>query len=136
MKDSRIHFATSPLKNGRPSTVCISRMSSVPVVSGASNGLATPVPGQDARALGGVWNAARGPELLARALAWSAAEGDVEVDCFDLERVDTACLQILVALQRRLRSRGYALRLVALRDEIAAMVTMAGLKSELVECQR
>jgi ABC-type transporter Mla MlaB component len=82
--------------------------------------------------LAGRFTPARGVELLAEARAWAAQEGDVTVDCSELERLDLVSMQILVALKRSLHAEGRALQLVSLPETVSTLLALAGLNEELV----
>ncbi len=65
--------------------------------------------------------------VLCRDLARRA--GDVRVDCAKTSFIDTAILQLLVALQRALQRRRHALVLLNVGDELATWLRCAGLTS-------
>jgi ABC-type transporter Mla MlaB component len=97
--------------------------------AGAAPVLAQPPPPPK---LVGRFTPARGAELLASARAWSAGEGDVSVECAELERLDVVSLQILLSLKRDLDARGRRLRLQGVSDAVIAVLTLAGLGEELL----
>jgi ABC-type transporter Mla MlaB component len=93
---------------------------------------AAPALAQAPPRLTGRFTPARGAELLASARAWSAGEGDVSVECAELERLDVVSLQILLSLKRDLDARGRRLRFQGMPDAVIAVLTLAGLGEELL----
>jgi len=71
-------------------------------------------------------------DLRQAALALLEGGEDVAVYCEKLERLDTATLQILLALKKELEPRGRKLRMVGLASEPARFVGLAGLTSHLL----
>lgn len=72
-------------------------------------------------------------DLRQAALALLEGGEDVAVDCEKLERLDTATLQILLALKKELEQRGKKLRMTELRSEPARFVGLAGLTNHLLQ---
>jgi anti-anti-sigma regulatory factor len=97
----------------------------------AALALAQPPPSPPPARLAGRFTPARGAELLASARTWAAGDGDVCVECAELERLDVVSLQILLALKRDLDARGRRLRLQGVSDAVIAVLTLAGLGEEL-----
>lgn len=72
-------------------------------------------------------------DLRQSALALLEGGDDVAVDCEKLARLDTAALQILLALKKELEQRGKKLRMTELGSEPARFVGLAGLTSHLLQ---
>jgi anti-anti-sigma factor len=72
-------------------------------------------------------------DLRQAALALLEDGEDISVVCEKLERLDTAALQILLALKKELEQRGKKLRMVELPSEPARFVGLAGLTSHLLQ---
>jgi anti-anti-sigma factor len=72
-------------------------------------------------------------DLRQAALALLEGGEDVAVHCENLERLDTAALQILLALKKELEQRGRKLRMAELGSEPARFVGLAGLTSQLLQ---
>lgn len=71
-------------------------------------------------------------ELAKRALD---GEGDVRVDCRELERLDTSALQILLALQRQLAEHSRALQLLLVNEQVGAFLGFGGATGLLRESE-
>lgn len=81
--------------------------------------------------LDGVVSIIAADELVDAARQIASAGGRVVVDCADVEHLDTSTLQILVALERQLASKGRALTLTGVKPAVQAYVELAGLAGEL-----
>jgi len=65
------------------------------------------------------------------ALALLPSGADVVVTCQDLVHFDAAVLQVLLVLQRELRSRGRSLRLAGVSRAMGELLELAGVKDSL-----
>lgn len=83
--------------------------------------------------LAGEVTAASAGELREAALAAAAAGRAAVVRGEAVERLDTAALQVLLALQAELRGRGLALAVRGLPAAVAAVVRLAGLPLAIAE---
>jgi anti-anti-sigma factor len=72
-------------------------------------------------------------DLRQAALALLEDGEDLAVDCKKLDRLDTATLQVLLALKRELEQRGKKLRMAELGSEPARFVGLAGLTNHLLQ---
>jgi anti-anti-sigma factor len=66
-------------------------------------------------------------QLYEAALALLEQEADVVVSCREVVQIDTAILQILLALQRELQSRGRSLQLAGVSVELGHLLELAGM---------
>ena len=82
--------------------------------------------------LEGTFGPSRAKELHDLALAWNAADGDIEVDCEALEHLDAGALQILVALREGLGAYCRFLTLRGVPERVAGTIRLAGLGAELL----
>jgi len=83
-------------------------------------------------ALSGVLDVTVAEDLLARCRAAAASgDGPVEVDAGAVEGVDTAALQVLLALARALADQGRALRWRAVSPALAEAAALAGAEAIL-----
>src|SRR5277367_4894252 len=69
--------------------------------------------------------------LLAAARQCAAADGDVVVDCAAVERLDGACIQVLLALRAKLASSGRALRMTGLPADSFSILLATGVAQAL-----
>jgi anti-anti-sigma regulatory factor len=82
--------------------------------------------------LAGIWTASRAAELLALAKRWTSKPQDLVVDCSDLERLDIATIQVLIALHKALASTGHVLMLSDLSSTVTKAIRLSGLDRELL----
>ncbi len=82
--------------------------------------------------LGGVWTASRAAELLVLAKRWAADSQDLVIDCSDLERLDIATIQVLIALHKDLAASGHVLMLSDLSSTVTKAIRLCGLDRELL----
>jgi anti-anti-sigma factor len=82
--------------------------------------------------LRGQMNLCTAAELHREALACLARRADVTVDCAQAEHLDTAALQVLLALKEALREAGKLLRLTGACESIQNYLRLAGLADALL----
>jgi anti-anti-sigma factor len=70
-------------------------------------------------------------ELLEAARGASLSTTPISVDCTELERLDTATVQILVALCRKQQARGASVRLKGVSPAVRAFLELLGATSAL-----
>lgn len=87
--------------------------------------------GQSAIYLEGAVDIFFAADLRQAALTLAANAADVAVCCAKLERLDTATLQILLALKKELQQKGRILQWFDLPAEPARVVGLAGLTGSL-----
>jgi len=80
----------------------------------------------------GIWTASRAAELLALAKRWTAKPEDLVIDCSDLERLDIATIQVLIALHKALAVTGHVLMLSDLSSTVTKAIRLSGLDRELL----